>query len=161
MHAAPLLAPRSSAMCCTHGDTLVVLGGTKGERLRTAEVYEPRMDKWQPLACPMIEVRSAGCAVSSANHLYAMGGINADHQIHNSLEVLNPEGGQWAFLAPMPGPRMDSAAVFVKDSILVTGGQDGEVLSSTCFYNPETNEWRQGPSMGTPRYGHNLVVTAL
>ncbi|CDJ66989.1 kelch motif domain-containing protein, putative, partial [Eimeria necatrix] len=128
-------------------------------------------------------VRSAGCAVSSANHLYALGGINADHQIHNSLEVLNPEGGQWVFLAPMPGPRMDCAAVFLKDSILalrggggprvdcavvlgkdfilVTGGQDGEVLSSTCFYNPETNEWRQGPSMGTPRYGHNLVVTAL
>lgn len=41
------------------GDSLVVLGGTKGERLRTAEVYEPRMDKWQPLSCPMIEVALA------------------------------------------------------------------------------------------------------
>ena len=38
------------------GDSLVVLGGTTGERLRTAEVYEQRMDRWQPLAAPMIEV---------------------------------------------------------------------------------------------------------
>ncbi|CDJ54128.1 kelch motif domain-containing protein, putative [Eimeria brunetti] len=52
---APLKAPRSSAMCCTQGDTLIVLGGTTGERLRTAEVYEPRMDRWETLPSPMIE----------------------------------------------------------------------------------------------------------
>ncbi|XP_026193188.1 influenza virus NS1A-binding protein homolog [Cyclospora cayetanensis] len=148
---APLNCPRCSAMCCTHGDSLLVLGGTKGERLRSAEVYEPRMDQWQPLSCSMIEVRSAGCAVSANNHIYAIGGMDSGHQIHSTLEVLDPEGKQWTFLSPLPGPRMDC----------VTGGQDGEVLKSTCFYSPEANEWRAGPSMLNSRYGHSLVITTL
>ncbi|CDI75704.1 kelch motif domain-containing protein, putative [Eimeria praecox] len=99
--------------------------------------------------------------MADSNIPHDRGGIDSEHHVHNSLEVLDPEGKQWAFLAPMPTPRMDCSAVFAGDSIFVTGGQDGEVLSSTCFYNPESNEWSSGPSMLTPRYGHGLVVTAL
>ncbi|CDJ48741.1 hypothetical protein EBH_0052680 [Eimeria brunetti] len=87
--------------------------------------------------------------------------MGGDHQIHSSLEVLDVEGNHWSFLAPMPSPRMDCSAVFAKESIFVTGGQDGEVLRSTCFYNPDSNEWSQGPPMINPRYGHNMVITAI
>ena len=41
------------------------------------------------------------------------------HQIHASLESLDPEGKQWRFLAPMPSPRMDCAAVYACDSVFV------------------------------------------
>ncbi|KAL8272103.1 hypothetical protein Esti_003946 [Eimeria stiedai] len=159
--AAPLLSPRSSAMCCAHGESLVVLGGTKGERLRTAEVYEQRMDRWEPLTAPMIEVRSAGAAVSADSHLYVLGGMDANHKLHASVEALDPEGKQWRFLSPMEQPRMDCAAVCVADSILVVGGQDGDVMSSSCFFDPLRNEWKEGPSLLTPRYGHGLVVSPL
>ncbi|KAL8437572.1 hypothetical protein Efla_000435 [Eimeria flavescens] len=159
--AAPLLSPRSSAMCCTHGDSLIVLGGTKGERLRTAEVYEQRMDRWEPLASPMMEVRSAGAAASADGHIFVVGGMDANHKGHSSLEVLGPDGKEWRFLAPMPTPRMDCAAVYAYDSIFVVGGQGGEVLSSTLLYNPTQNDWKEGPSLSTARYGHGLVVSPL
>ncbi|CDJ57885.1 kelch motif domain-containing protein, putative [Eimeria maxima] len=144
IHLAPLNSPRSSAMCCAHGDSLVVLGGTTGERLRTVEVYDERMDKWETLPASMIEVRSAGSAVSGNNHLYVLGGIDSEHRIINSIEGLDPDGfGE--------GER----------ERVVTGGQDGEVLNSVCFYDPEGDQWSTGPPMLSPRYGHCLVVTNL
>ncbi|PFH37847.1 kelch repeat and K+ channel tetramerization domain containing protein [Besnoitia besnoiti] len=161
MEVAPLHTPRSSAMCCVQDDRLYVLGGTKGERLRSVEVYEPRVNKWEILPSEMIEVRSAGSAACSFDHIVVMGGIDNGNVIHSSVEVLDPQTKRWAFLANMDVPRMDCAAVVVSDSILVTGGQNEDVLSSTAFLRHELNEWKAGPPMLSPRYGHGVLIANL
>ncbi|CBZ52760.1 putative kelch motif domain-containing protein [Neospora caninum Liverpool] len=161
MEVAALSTPRSSAMCCVQEDHLYVLGGTNGERLRTVEVYDHRMNKWEVLPSEMIEVRSAGSAACSLGHIVVMGGIDNTNVVHNSVEVLDPQTQRWSFLANMETPRMDCAAVVVSDSILVTGGQSEDVLSSTAFLRQEVNEWQEGPPMISPRYGHGMLLANL
>eukprot|EP00923_Selenidium_pygospionis_P004328 GHVN01006913.1.p1 GENE.GHVN01006913.1~~GHVN01006913.1.p1 ORF type:complete len:739 (-),score=136.93 GHVN01006913.1:59-2275(-) len=161
MEVAPMTTPRSSAMCCTQDDKVLVLGGTRGDRLRTVEMYDERMNQWEPLSADMIETRSAGCATSCLRHIYAMGGIDGQHTVHASLEVLDPETLRWAFRKSMLNPCMDAACVPVSDSIMVGGGQHGEVLSSTSFYRPELDEWQPGPAMLVPRYGHAFLQANL
>nr|PIM05435.1 kelch repeat and K+ channel tetramerization domain-containing protein [Toxoplasma gondii COUG] len=161
MQVAPLTTPRSSAMCCVRDDHLYVLGGTNGERLRTVEMYDHRMNKWEVLPSEMIEVRSAGSAACSFGHIVAMGGIDNSNVVHSSVEVLDPQTQRWSFLTNMATPRMDCAAVVVSDSILVTGGQSEDVLSSTAFLRQEVNEWQEGPPMISPRYGHGILLANL
>eukprot|EP00921_Rhytidocystis_pertsovi_P010744 GHVQ01017303.1.p1 GENE.GHVQ01017303.1~~GHVQ01017303.1.p1 ORF type:complete len:553 (+),score=99.76 GHVQ01017303.1:188-1846(+) len=161
MEVAGLSTPRSSAMCCEMNGRIYVLGGTRGERLRTVETYEPRMNKWEELSAEMIEVRSAGSSCCIANHIYAMGGTDNTHTTHTSLEVLDPDAMRWHFAKGMPGGRMDCSCVSLSDSVLVSGGQNGEVLNSIDFYRPEMNDWQPGPPMLFPRYGHALLVGTL
>jgi len=61
----------------------------------------------------------------------------------------------------MPSPRMDAACVMVSESIMVGGGQHGDILDNTCFYRPEYDEWQLGPPMLFPRYGHSFLLVNL
>ncbi|CEM14152.1 unnamed protein product [Vitrella brassicaformis CCMP3155] len=161
MEITPLTTPRSSALCSVQGDRLFVLGGTRGERLRTVETYEARMNKWEAFSADMIEVRSAGSSVSCLNHVYSLGGTDNSQQVHDSLEVLDPDTLNWSFRKSMTLQRMDCAAVVISDSIMVGGGQHGDVLNATEFYRPELDEWQAGPPMMFPRYGHSYLLVNL
>jgi len=161
MTVAPLLTPRSAGSCVALGDRLWVMGGSSGNRLRTVEFYEPRLNKWEPFHVDMIETRSAGCAVGCLQQLFSLGGIDNSQNIHYSMECLDSETAQWSFRKNMAVSRMDSSAVVVSDSIMVGGGQNGDVLSSCEFYRPELDEWQAGPSMMSPRYGHQYLLVNL
>jgi len=157
-----MTVPRSSASATTYGGRLWVLGGTSGSRLRTTERYDPRAGKWESLRSDMIEVRSAGQANNCLERLYALGGTDQNQVVHSSLECYNPEaGGSWIFRKSMQVPRMDFGSCVLSDSIMVGGGQHGEVLSSTEFYRPELDDWQLGPPMLSPRYGHKLLLVNL
>lgn len=158
----PMSVPRSSASATVHGGRLWVLGGTSGTRLRTTERFDPRAGKWEQLRADMIEVRSAGQASNCLERLYALGGTDQSQNVHSSLECYNPEaGGSWTFRKSMLAPRMDFGCCVLSDSIMVGGGQHGEVLASTEFYRPELDDWQLGPPMLSPRYGHQLLLVNL
>mmetsp|Transcript_36941 Transcript_36941/g.73100 ORF Transcript_36941/g.73100 Transcript_36941/m.73100 type:complete len:618 (-) Transcript_36941:27-1880(-) len=161
MQTEPLPNPRSSAMACAQGGKLWVLGGTSGTRLRTADVFDPRAGKWETSRTEMLEVRSAGQAACCVNHLFACGGTDNEQGIHFSVECLDPDEQSFTPRQPMQESRMDFAAAVISDSIMVGGGQNGSVLSSTEFYRPELNEWQAGPSMMIPRYGHQYLLCSL
>lgn len=158
----PLATPRSSAAASTLGNCLWVLGGTSGSRLRTAERYDPRMNRWEQVRADMIEVRSAGRACTCLERLYTLGGTDQNQSIHSSVECFSPDtGSTWSFRKSMQEPRMDFGCCVLSDSIMVGGGQHGEVLSATEFYRPELDEWQLGPPMLSPRYGHHLLLANL
>lgn len=158
----PLTVPRSSASATAFGGRLWVLGGTSGTRLRTTERYDPRAGRWESLRSDMIEVRSAGQSVTCLDRLYVLGGTDQNQNVHSSLECLNPEaGGSWIFRKNMLMPRMDFGCCVLSDSIMVGGGQHGEVVSTTEFYRPELDDWQLGPPMLSPRYGHQLLLVNL
>mmetsp|Transcript_120382 Transcript_120382/g.269066 ORF Transcript_120382/g.269066 Transcript_120382/m.269066 type:complete len:584 (-) Transcript_120382:75-1826(-) len=158
----PMKAPRSSASATTVGDRLWVVGGTSGSRLRTTERYDPRAGKWEAMRTDMIEVRSAGQASNCLERLYVLGGTDQNQSVHSSMECYNPEGGgSWIFRKSMQVPRMDFGCCVLSDSIMVGGGQHGEVLASTEFYRPELDDWQRGPDMLSPRYGHQLLLVNL
>mmetsp|Transcript_123469 Transcript_123469/g.360567 ORF Transcript_123469/g.360567 Transcript_123469/m.360567 type:complete len:610 (+) Transcript_123469:95-1924(+) len=158
----PMTTPRSSAAATTYGGRLWVLGGTSGSRLRTTERYDPRAGRWEAMRSDMIEVRSAGRASNCLDRLYTLGGTDQNQSVHSSLECYNPEaGGSWIFRKSMQMPRMDFGCCVLSDSIMVGGGQHGEVLAATEFYRPELDEWQLGPPMLSPRYGHQLLLVDL
>merc|ERR1712232_1468653 len=162
MPLAPMSCPRSAASATTYGGQLWVCGGTRGERLRTTERYDPRAGKWEAMRTDMIEVRSAGQASNCLDRLYVLGGTDQNQSVHSSLEVYNPEGGgSWTFRKSMQVPRMDFGCCVLSDSIMVGGGQHGEVVASTEFYRPELDDWQLGPPMLSPRYGHQLLLVNL
>eukprot|EP00747_Dinoflagellata_sp_TGD_P065188 gnl/TRDRNA2_/TRDRNA2_154249_c0_seq1.p1 gnl/TRDRNA2_/TRDRNA2_154249_c0~~gnl/TRDRNA2_/TRDRNA2_154249_c0_seq1.p1 ORF type:complete len:611 (-),score=95.61 gnl/TRDRNA2_/TRDRNA2_154249_c0_seq1:36-1868(-) len=161
MHLEPLITPRSSAMACSQGGKVWVLGGTTGTRLRTIEYYEPRMNRWESAKVDMNDVRSAGQIACCVNHIFALGGTDNEQNVHFSVECLDPDGMQWAPRRSMKESRMDFASAVISDSIMVGGGQNGGVLSTTEFYRPELDEWQGGPSMMFPRYGHQYLLVTL
>eukprot|EP00388_Colpodella_angusta_P019913 GDKJ01049743.1.p1 GENE.GDKJ01049743.1~~GDKJ01049743.1.p1 ORF type:complete len:239 (-),score=50.10 GDKJ01049743.1:141-857(-) len=191
MEVPPLNTPRSASACTASkdGNFLFLLGGTKGERMRSVEIFDVRANKWFQEAVPgMIEVRSAASAAlcGSNGRLFALGGTDASQNVHASVEMLDlgrnfgsnlSNGGAsgvctsslWTFVRSMSCQRMDASACAVgsgfaevnKEAILVSGGQCGEVLETTEFYRPETDEWQLGPNLRRGRYGHQMVVVTL
>jgi len=158
----PLNTPRSSAAASTHAGSVWVMGGTSGSRLRTVERYDPRANRWESNPADMIEVRSAGQACNCLERLYVLGGTDQNQSVHSSLESYNSEaGGSWIFRKSMQTSRMDFGCCVLSDSIMVGGGQHGEVLSSTEFYRPERDDWQLGPPMLSARYGHQLLLVNL
>eukprot|EP00392_Amoebophrya_sp_AT5.2_P004217 g4225.t1 len=156
-----MLTPRSSAMSCVHGGKIFLLGGTSGKRLKTVEFFEPKMNRWSAFDVDMIDVRSAGQAVTCMSQIYALGGTDNQQTIHYSGESLDQETVTWMYNKSMQVSRMDFAATVISDSIMVGGGQSGDILASTEFYRPELDTWQVGPSMLTPRYGHQYLTVAL
>lgn len=161
MQMEPLPNGRSSPMATVNGGKLWVLGGTSGTRLRTVDMFDPRANRWESLKTEMVDARSAGQAANCVHHVFAMGGTDNDHRIHFSAECLDPDDHVFTLRAPMQESRMDFAAAVISDSIMVTGGQNGSVLSSSEFYRPELDEWQAGPSMAIPRYGHQCLLCSL
>lgn len=158
----PMTVARSSSSATTHGGRLWVMGGTSGSRLRSVECYDPRAAKWESVRADMIDVRSAGQSCQCLERLYALGGTDQNQSVHSSLESYNPEaGGTWTFRKSMQMPRMDFGCCVLSDSIMVGGGQHGDVLSATEFYRPELDDWQLGPPMLSPRYGHHLLLVNL
>jgi len=157
----PLPTPRSSAMACAQNGKIWVLGGTNGSRLKTLDVFDPRAGRWETSKVDMLDVRSAGQAATCVNHLYALGGTDNEQNIHFSMECLDADEGNFCPRRPMQESRMDFASAVISDSIMVGGGQNGGVLSTTEFYRPELDEWQAGPSMMIPRYGHQYLLCTL
>ncbi|KAL6505424.1 hypothetical protein OROHE_022803 [Orobanche hederae] len=78
-----------------------------------------------------------------------IGSVSADLYEYNSC--LN----SWSKLASMNVPRYDFACAEVNGVIYVVGGRgtDGESLSCTEVYDPETDEWTLIQSLKRPRWG--------
>lgn len=138
-----------------------MLGGTSGTRLRTVDIFDPVANRWDIGKAEMMDVRSAGMACNCVNHLFALGGTDNDQRIHYSVECMDTEGTHFSARNSMQESRMDFAVTVISDSIMVGGGQNGGVLSSTEFYRPELDEWQVGPSMMFPRYGHQYLLVTL
>ncbi|CAD7943012.1 unnamed protein product [Amoebophrya sp. A120] len=133
MENAGMTTPRSSAMSCVHGGKIFVLGGTSGKRLKTVEFFEPKMNRWSPFDVDMIDVRSAGQALTCLSQIYALGGTDNQQTIHYSVESLDQETVTWMYNKSMQVSRMDFAATVISDSIMVGGGQSGDILASTEY----------------------------
>lgn len=157
----PLPTPRSSATAVSLGGKVWMMGGTSGSRLNTCDVFDPRANRWETSKVEMTEVRSAAQSAICVNHVFALGGTDNEQNVHFSMECMDSEEGVFAPRRSMQESRMDFAATVISDSIMVGGGQNGGVLSTTEFYRPELDEWQAGPSMMFPRYGHQYLLVTL
>ena len=119
------------------------------------------MNRFSPFDVDLIDVRSAGQAVTCLNQIYALGGTDNSQTIHGTQETLSEETVSWAYTSALQTARMDFGATVISDSVMVGGGMAGEPLAGTEFYRPELDTWQSGPGMLTPRYGHQYLTVTL
>ena len=129
--------------------------------IEVLDLNDPR--EWRLFPVRLGEARSCCSAVASDEHeIYIIGGISSN-QILNSVEILNTSTETISQGPPMLEARAGPVAALIGDSIVVTGGLQGQSLLSTCEQlsilvvgsDEEASRWQPLHSMTTERLGHH------
>ena len=75
-----------------------------------------------------------------------------------TLEVFDPEAGEWESRTPMPTARSGLAAASFGGLLLVFGGEIPEVFQQNEVYDPVTDSWFELTPMAVPRHGIGAAV---
>jgi N-acetylneuraminic acid mutarotase/tetratricopeptide (TPR) repeat protein len=163
--AAPSMRERRAAPTATRladGRVLVTGGYDKegdaffrGQKLSSAEVYDPARNTWTA-AAPMSGARSFHTAtLLKTGHVLVLGGPAA------TAELYDPAANAWTPTGALPSPvGLRHAATFLHDGkVLVTGGSlDGAGLTQAAIYDPATNAWSSADAMARPRSRHTATL---
>src|SRR5438445_7891106 len=79
----------------------------------------------------------------------------------NTLEIFDPNSGNFSNAGTMSSPRQDHAAAVLSDGrVLIAGGSsDGtNALNTTDIYDPQAGSVSAGPVMSTPRARHTATT---
>lgn len=140
----PLPAARHHAgAAALPDDTLVVAGGAEGRSGGPESdvwLYDP--DGWRE-GPALPEPRMAHAMVAVDEAVYVIGGRGA------SARTFVFEDETWSAAAELPGPREHLGAAVLDGEIWVVGGRDDGAQSRVDVYDPDTDRWREGPSLPT------------
>jgi N-acetylneuraminic acid mutarotase len=163
----PLPTPRVefAAVLGPDGSIYAFGGYSNGSILKSVDVYDPRVNKWNTTSvADMPTPRDSFAAVVGPNgRIYLFGGYT-NGGILKSVDVYDPTKNTWSTgtVPDMPTPRARFAAVLGPDGrIYLLGGVSstfGGVLNTVDVYDPVANKWSTIPVMPTPRYDFAAVV---
>lgn len=152
---APMPTERNGLAVATLENKVYVYGGmisgSGGTPTNTADVYDPSLDSWMPIA-PMARPRGRGGGAALNGKLYAVGGHDGENLVFET-EVYDPQTDIWTDVAGLPVKR-DFLAVTTLDSFLYAlGGKtsDSTITALLTRYDPSTNSWTDLAPMSTPR----------
>jgi N-acetylneuraminic acid mutarotase len=165
----PLPTPRVefAAVLGPDGSIYAFGGYSNGSILKSVDVYDPRVNKWNTTSvADMPTPRARFAAVLGPDgRIYLLGGVSSTFGgVLNTVDVYDPVANKWSTIPVMPTPRYDFAAVVGPDGrIYALGGlnaTNGSGLTTVDVYNLKTNRWSTGtvPDMPTPRAGFAAVV---
>jgi N-acetylneuraminic acid mutarotase len=184
--AAPMIESRTrhTATLLRDGRVLIVGGltvtlqdgGLFPSQLTSAEIYDPKADRWSPTA-PTDEHRLGHTATLLPDGRVLVAGGQADSGTFlKSTEIYDAIQDRWISAAPMAAARFGHVATLLADGdVLVAGGLGEEpnalniALTSAEIYDPRTNLWVSVASMAefhaadtatALRSGNVLVVGA-
>lgn len=122
-----------------------------------SEMYNPRSDRWSPIA-PTLERRSRHGVVPVNRHIYAVGGYNGTKDL-SSGEFYDPLSNMWSPINNMGTKRSCLGIASLNGLIYVTGGYDGaSCLNSVERYDPLVATWSSVAAMDTRRRYCRLAV---
>ncbi|MFL5758989.1 MAG: Kelch repeat-containing protein [Thermomicrobiales bacterium] len=144
---------------------LYAVGGAKeglgGPVSGAVSVYDPAADAWSD-GPEMLTPREHLAVVASQDKIYAVGGRangSEDDQFAAANEVLDPVGGQWSTLPPLPVPRGGLHGAFAVDTVIVAGGERGDkAFADVNQYDPAADQWRALPKLTVARHGMPLAA---
>jgi len=139
------------------GTKIYVAGGFRQNRsVADFSAYDTANDSWEIL--PSIgEPRDHLIAAASADKFYAVGG-RRDGALRGNVDEFDPAAGKWTPKTPMLTARAGSAGAWVKNRILVAGGEGNPNVKTGVFpdneaYDPVKDSWERLEPMLTPRHG--------
>ena len=164
----PMQWPRwGHTLVACEGKLYAVGGSYTRPRSAAAEEYDPAANEWRRVEGPESGCRwGAACASDGQGHLVLVGGLDAQGQLLDTVEIFAPGGRRRGWEA---GPRLSSAraghAVALVDGYLYcTGGRgdDGYAVQDVerieCQDTPPASwEWQRLPNMTEPRVSHAAV----
>ncbi|KAG7277835.1 hypothetical protein CRUP_006735 [Coryphaenoides rupestris] len=154
------------------GDTVYLLGGLM--RLKNEHLFTNSVERWclqggpwrsaAPLPLPL----AYHSAVTLKDRLYVIGGRTPQSnriddepdRLSNCLLVYDPEWNKWAELSHMKYSKYRCSAVVLNGEIYVMGGigceggdrgQSRRCLNAVEIYNPDGDQWRDGPPLPSPQ----------
>jgi N-acetylneuraminic acid mutarotase len=155
---ADMPAGRHHLMALAYAGYLYILGGAQaGSWTPTSTVwrYDPAANTWSEVGV-MPEPRLAGAAVILDDNIYVVGGVGGGE----ALLEFSFANGQWRALPGPVQPREHVSAVAFQGELWVLGGRwtgTGE-LATVEIFNPESETWRNGPSLRVARAGFAAAV---
>jgi hypothetical protein len=160
--AAPLSTPRTMphARLLPDGTLLIISGDNKlpgASEAQTAERYDPRKDRWTPVALPKQAHGNFTMTVLQDGRVLLLGGA-ADT---GGAETYDPATDTWTVVASPATIRSGHAATLLGNGeVLVTGGQvaGGKATDTTEHYDPRTNSWRADAPMLGVRQRHSAIL---
>ena len=76
-----------------------------------------------------------------------------------TLRVYDPESNTWTTVASMNIARYSHTATLLPNGkVLVTGGYNGSLVSTSEVYDPQTNEWTNVAPLNTARDYHTATL---
>ena len=149
----PLPEARHHGMVAVVGERIFFLGGyTPGDN-PSAAVWELVDEAWrdsQPLPSPV----AAGAAVTLGESIFLLGGVPSGNAYRYDVS-----DATWTTLPPPATQREHVAGVALDGEIWALAGRwEGEIFDTTEVYDPDTQTWRDGPSLGEPRSGFGAAV---
>ena len=139
---------------------IYAIGGFNGQiRVRTVDVYDPKLNSWTQAASLEARRSTLGAAVLNGL-LYAVGGFDGTIGLQ-SAEVYSPLARSWRPIASMSTRRSSVAVAALGGLLYAVGGYDGasrQCLASVEAYCPATDSWRAVADMSQRRSGAGVGV---
>jgi N-acetylneuraminic acid mutarotase len=128
---------------------IYAIGGLEGQGNPSpvVDVYNPNTNTWAP-GPPLPYGNDHHAAAVAAGKLYVFGGLTRD------TFVYDPAANSWTLVAQMQSLHNGTPAVgVIGDKIYCAGGVSGSGATSVLeIFDPATNTWTRGPSMGVSRH---------
>lgn len=104
---------------------------------------------WVPVASlPVGRNGGNGAVLGGDNKIYVLGGHTGSQYVANAQVF---DGISWSEIAPLPSPRITSAAVDGKGRVYAVGGGSTDALDEVLRYDSGTNTWIPVTSLPVPR----------
>ena len=175
--AAPMSTGRTehTATLLTDGRVLVVggfyasdppLGRGGGETLRSAEIYDPRSNRWTPTLSMAFRRGRHTATLLPDGRIVVLGGIAAtsapdwSFTLPGGGEVYDPRTDLWSETAPDVGGRQGHSATLLRDGrVLVVGGMGEMGLELPArVYDPARDSWSAAWPPAIVRSGHTATL---
>ena len=141
-------------------ETAKVIEGTGGVSA-SAELYDPKTDRWELLPPMHVPRRHHVCVTLADGGVLLVGGLRgAGSMPLAEAERWTPSGG-FQLAGKTRVPRRDTTAALLPDGrVLVVGGghDDSTGLRTTELFDPATASWRAGPPLADARENAALAV---
>lgn len=132
-------------------NSIILIGGSTGGGVSGAvRRYDSATDIWRKLADKPTPVSAAQAGVLGEK-IFVPGGVGAEGQPLDVVEVYDPRSDEWKNAARLPAPLSDYALAVFEGRLFLFGGWDGSrYVDSIYLYDPLEDQWSVRESMDEP-----------
>jgi len=152
--------PRKGMGIVEYQNNFYLIGGETTSGVDNAVLrYEVQGDRWETMTrkpTPVSEIQSA----LLGEKIYVAGGLLANGQATDVLEVYDPRQDAWESKASLPIPLSAYALASFEGHLYLFGGKSGSTYHNRVYvYDPVADAWSERATMSGPRAYASAVAS--